>query len=265
MTIYVNRPGNKFVKAQDCGDEQSLSIYEDLAAQGYHFIYNGEINTYNSLHEFLKEQLNLYQKVQLCNLLAKSRKMCPINIKDDYEEYMSWHVGDKDYSYKDFFTELETGDETILDSCNDVFEEDLTYKDQCVVFNYLDSMMNPKHWHSWLIKGYSQGDDSWVWFYDESYEPDFNLKFTDDKQSSFYGNSIEEVLTEVLYGTYISLTPCDNTGNSSCIQESEQRIVAGFYIGEDDSLSNTSDEYLDKYMLKQYDMIPARANIIYRS
>lgn len=106
MTIYVNKPGTKFIKAQDCSDAENFEIHETLKDEGYQLpfdVYKEGDNSYTQLPKFLKKHLTLYQKVQLCNLLAKSWKVCPINIRDDYEEYMSWHIGDKDYGYKDFF------------------------------------------------------------------------------------------------------------------------------------------------------------------
>ncbi len=268
MTIYVNKPGTKFIKAQDCSDAENFEIHETLKDEGYQLpfdVYKEGDNSYTQLPKFLKKHLTLYQKVQLCNLLAKSWKVCPINIRDNYEEYMSWHIGDKDYGYKDFFKELETGDEAILDSCDEALDNIHTYKEYCVVFDYLDAIENPKHWHSWLIRGFAQGEVAWVWFYDDSCDHDFNQKFKDNKLDSFYGDSIEEVLTEAIYGSFISLTPCDNKGMSNCEQINDQRVIAGFYIGDDDSLSNKSDKYVDEYMLKEYGMKPALVDVTYMS
>lgn len=265
MTIYVNELGTKFIKAENCSTKDRIMLYKQLKDKGYQLPFNvckGDDNGYIQLNKFLKKHLTLYQKVQLCNLITKLWMINPINIKVNYERYMCLHAGNKDYGYKEFLKELETGNEAILESCNERLDNINTYKEYCVVFNYLNSIENPKHWHSWHIM--SLGKDSWVWFYDDSCEHDFDRKFTDDKLDSFCNIPIEEILKEALYGACVSLKPCNNKGICTHDQEDSPRVVAGLYIGINDSLSNKSEESVDEYMLKEYDMRPAHVDVTYK-
>lgn len=149
----------------------------NLNAQGFHFVFS-DIDGLTDLRNFILNQLNIKQRLELVNRLLKAWRIEPISVQEAFDEYFYWHK-DEDYGQEDFLCEFLTGDEGILDGIDRILSQDTCYKDVKLILEYLDEVLDPNDFSSWKLFGYSQGEIEWAWQYsnDKQYKslPEYKL------------------------------------------------------------------------------------------
>lgn len=266
MTVYVDKTHKKFKNVIDdpeynhiCMEDLSqcgLKGYSDLGF--YDFDLGSEKNVQQEFIDKLTS-LSFKMQVEIANLLLKEWRAERVDFYDDYQDFISYYDED-DFTpaelQKEYLSALKD-DELASD-----FEEINDANDIDVVFDYLtENLPNFKYWY---ITGCQQGEFSYVWTFDKH---DENLLELENFAKSVprYQDTIKETfedyLETVLYGTFVTITDCDENGESTQKQQDNAEEVADLYIGGDDSF--TSDEYVDEYMKKHYQMDHAKVIVTY--
>lgn len=272
MIVYTNKDGSEFKSvSNDVNNYATYDEYQFLKEDGFHFYPNFDLKSaqaddddliaiINSMP--LKNQIELANEVYHMQNSGDSEPYVDPNGLDDLKrEYQEEY--DDPVSQKDFEHELITGEDGILDSLNDVYSDGLTWREMSYVMTYLDQHIDPNKWHSWQINGYNQGDVSFVWVYNEKKLPiDPDEKLIDDKESNYFGDSWNEYLTTILYGSTCEISDCDKYGN---IADSNSRYVVSYEFNEDEYANDSHSTDLDDYMWKTYHMKLARIHIVYEA
>lgn len=261
MTVYVNPKSNQFMKVLPT-DFDTLQISKDNWEEfGFHFIVGeathfGVLDTQQVVDLFqVFKKLNFRQKMNLCNQIRANHGLNPIKIQDEFDKYFTEHQYDGS-TQQDFLNELETGDEVIINDFPSSFSlidwSDLEY----IVLDYFNNAFEDTKYHFWRVTGFSQGELAYVWYYDFTDEEPVNAdeKFKDDYQSDFDGETFTDVFENILYGTAVTILPCNSSGFSNEDDWCKSRYVAGL---------TTDDEMVSEYMSKAYNMVPAKKSVHY--
>ena len=266
MTVYVDRTHKKFKNVIDDPEYNHICM-EDLSQcglKGYSNLgfYDFDLCSEKSVQqEFIYEltSLSFKMQVEIANLLLKEWHAERLNFYDDYQDFISYYD-------EDDFTPAELQEEYLSalkdDELASDFEEINGANDIEVVFDYLeDNLPNFKYWY---ITGYMQGEFSYVWTFDKHDEKLLELenfaKIMPRDQDTFK-ETFEDYLETVLYGTFVTITDCDENGDSTGEQQDNAEEVADLYIGGDNPF--VSDECVDEYMKKHYQMDQAEVIVTY--
>ena len=266
MTVYVDRTHKKFKNVIDDPEYNHICM-EDLSQcglKGYSNLgfYDFDLCSEKSVQqEFIYEltSLSFKMQVEIASLLLKEWHSERINFYDDYQDFISYYD-------EDDFTPAELQEEYLSALKNDElasdFEEINGANDIEVVFDYLEE--NLPNFKYWYITGYIQGEFSYVWTFDKHDENLLELenfaKIMPRDQDTFK-ETFEDYLETVLYGTFVTITDCDENGDSTGEQQDNAEEVADLYIGGDNPF--VSDECVDEYMKKHYQMDQAEVIVTY--
>lgn len=265
IRVYINTTGSKFIKAENDEYFQKETL-ENLANNGIHlYLENDDQQTEENDEAVLKDailSLPLKKQVQLANLLLENNgfdfdKFSLKIAKDKYQRTIKHDDPTAEFNKDNFLIEFHTGEKGILSGIDQMFA-DYDSDEMELVLNFLDDNLSKKHWRSWTIIGYSQGDEYLVWTYqpkaDLSY---FNRKDIDDYTEDFWGKDMSEQLVNLLFGSVTHLVSCDNHGKELTDPKIDRRIGGYTVTNSEDS----SD--LDKYMANSYNLKPAEVEITY--
>lgn len=272
MNVYVNGKTNQFMKVLPADPSILQSSKEFWEESDFHFIdgsasHFGELTTQQIVDLFqVFKHLSFSQKMKLCNKIRVHHGLKPVKTQDEFDEYLNHHKDDStelktedendEAIVKDFLTEMETGDEVIINDFPSSFSL-LDWSDiEDIVFDYFNDTFKDTKWHVWYVPGFVQGELAYVWYYDFTDEEPINAseKFKDDYQSDFDGETFTDIFQNILYGTAVTILPCDSTGSSNVDDWCNSRHVAGL---------TTDNEFLDEYMSKAYHMVPAKESVHY--
>lgn len=265
MTVYVDRTHKKFKNVIDDPEYNHICM-EDLSQcglKGYSNLgfYDFDLCSEKSVQqEFIYEltSLSFKMQVEIDNLLVKEWHAERINFYDDYQDFISYYD-------EDDFTPAELQEEylsKLKDGLASDFEEINDANDIDVVFDYLtENLPNFKYWY---VTGYQQGEFCYVWTFnkhDENLLELENFAKSVPRYQDTIKETFEDYLQTVLYGTFVTITDCNENGKSTKEQKDNAEEVADLYIGGDDPF--VSDEYVDEYMKKHYQMDRAEVIVIY--
>lgn len=269
MTVYVDKAHKKFKNVIDDPEYNQICM-EDLTQcglKGYSDLgfYDFDLcSKKNIQQEFIDKLTSLPFKMQveIDNLLLKEWHLERFDFYDDYQDFISYYDED-DFTpaelQEEYLSALKDGERDTLASD---FEEINDANAIDAVFDYLtENLPNFKYWY---IAGYQQGEFCYVWTFDKH---DENLLELENFAKSVprYQDTIKETfedyLQTVLYGTFVTITDCDENGESTEEQQDNAEEVADLYIGGDDPFA--SDEYVDEYMKKHYQMDHAEVIVTY--
>lgn len=270
MTVYVDKTHKKFKNVIDDPDYNHICM-EDLSQCGLKGYSNFGFCDFdlgsekNVQQEFIDKltSLSFKMQVEIDNLLLKEWHSERINFYDDYQDFISYYDED-DFTpaelQEEYLSALKDGERDTLASD---FEEINGVNAIDVVFDYLkENLPNFKYWY---ITGYQQGEFSYVWTFDKHDEKLLELenfaKIMPRDQDTFK-ETFEDYLQTVLYGTFVAITDCDENGDSTEEQLDNAEEVADLYIGGGDD-PFVSDECVDEYMKKHYQMDKAEIIVTY--
>lgn len=269
MTVYVDKTHKKFKNVIDDPDYNHICM-EDLSQCGlkgysdlgfYDFDLGSEKNVQQEFIDKLTS-LSFKMQVEIDNLLLKEWHLERFDFYDDYQDFISYYDED-DFTptelQEEYLSALKDGERDTLASD---FEEINDANAIDVVFDYLKE--NLPNFTYWYITGYQQGEFCYVWTFNKHDENLLELenfaKIMPRDQDTFK-ETFEDYLETVLYGTFVTITDCDENGDSTEEQQDNAEEVADLYIGGDDPFA--SDEYVDEYMKKHYQMDHAEVIVTY--
>ena len=267
MTVYINKATNKFMSVINSpfsnGDEIDI-LHEDY---GFRFFYENRFagmeyqKDDECRQEFISHLENLPLKLQVAldNLLLEDISCHYSSVepkRDYYDMYQDYLINDcpdglTPYeAQQDFLEMLKDGD---LESPVDDFREIDGWSQVKIALNFLQDNLPDFQW--WYVTGYGQGDLTYAWTF-QKFDPE---DFISSINSYYSKYSFDDFLTTTLYGSFVDIMPCDEFGNSSY---DDIKIVADLCIADENNLSY-HDQYVDEYMKKHYDMVPANYTITY--
>lgn len=264
IRVYTNATGTEFIKAENDAYLQA-DMLEDLTNDGIRIYPENDDQQAEKDEAALKEAIHalpLKKQIQLANLLLENNgfdfdKFSLKVAKDTYQRTIKHDDPATEYDEDAFLTEFHTGEKGILIGIDQMFA-DYDFDKMEIVLDFLDDNLPKKHWRSWTIIGYSQGDEYLVWTYqpkaDLSY---FDRKDIDDYTEDFWGKDMSEQLVNLLFGSITHLVSCDNHGNELTDPKIDRRI--GGYI----VTNNEDSSDLDKYIANSYNLKPAEVETTY--
>lgn len=263
MRIYTNKQGTKFLRAANDPDFQEQKL-ADLK-QTIHFFPANDLKQELKQETALKNvilTLPLDKQIKLANALHEQSGMdTPLyhlaSARKEYCKIIKQDDPDAEYDNDDFLTEFHTGNKGILYGLDGMFET-LSWNEMELVLTTLDQELDPTHWQSWQITGYSQGDVLYAW----AYEPQIDLSIynettIDNQHDNFWGETFTAELRNLVFDNVVYLVSCSKTGTPLVDPEIAREL--GGYDAENDPTS------LDEYILKHYHLKPAAVKQIYHA
>lgn len=261
MRIYTNRQGTKFLRATNDPDFQDQKL-ADLK-QTIHFFPENDLKQDQKNETTLKNvilTLPLNKQIKLANALREQSGVDTpaYNLtreRKEYREILKQDDPKVEYDEDDFLAEFHTGSRGILYGIDGMFET-LSWAEMELVLNTLDKELDPAHWQSWYVTGYSQGDVLYAWAYDPQTDLSiYNETAVDNQHNSFWGETFADELRNLVFDNVVYLVSCDKNGNPITDAEIERDL--GGYDAKSDP------ESLDEYILKNYHLKPAAVKQIY--
>lgn len=264
VRVYTNAAGTDFIKAEN--DEYlQAAMLEDLTNDGIHLYPENDDQQAEKDEAVLKDailSLPLKKQIQLANLLLENNgfdfdKFSLKVAKDKYQRTIKHDDPTAEFDEDNFLIEFHTGEKGILIGVDQMFA-DYDFDEMEIVLDFLDDNLPKKHWRSYTIIGYSQGDKYLVWIYQPRADlSNFDRKDVDDYTEDFWGEDMSEQLVNLLFGSVTHLVSCDNHGKELTDPKIDRRIGGYAVINSEDS----SD--LDDYMAKSYNLKPAEVKTTY--
>ena len=261
MRIYTNQQGTEFLRAVNDPDFQAQKL-ADLK-QTIHFFPENDLKQDQKNEAALKKvilTLPLNKQIKLANVLHEQSGMdTPLyhlaSARKEYRKIIKQDNPDAEYDNDDFLAEFHTGSRGILYGLDQMFET-LSWAEMELVLNTLDEELDPTHWQSWQVTGYSQGDVLYAWAYDPQIDLSiYNEIAVDNQHNSFWGETFTDELRNLVFDNVVYLVSCDKNGKPIIDAEIEREL--GGYDAENDPAS------LDEYILKNYHLKPAAVKQIY--
>lgn len=255
MRIYTNKQGTEFLQAVNDPDFQEQKL-ADLK-QTIHFFPENDLKQEQKQEDALTKvilTLPLNKQIKLANALHEESGMdTPLyhlaSARKEYRKIIKQDDPAAEYDNTDFLTEFHTGNKGILYGLDQMFET-LSWNEMELVLNTLDEELDPMHWQSWQITGYSQGDLLYAWTYDPQIDLSiYNQTAVDNQQDDFYGMTFTDKLRNLVFDNFVYLVSCDKNGNPLVNPEIAREL--GGYDAENDPAS------LDEYIWKNYHLKPA--------
>lgn len=264
IRVYTNAAGSEFIKAENDEYLQKEAL-ENLTNDGLHLYPENDDQQAEKDEAVLKDAihaLSLKKQIQLANLLLENNgfdfdKFSLKVAKDTYQRTIKHDDPNAKFDKDAFLSELHTGEKGILIGVDQMFA-DYDFDEMELVLNFLDGNLPKKHWRSYNVIGYSQGDEYLVWVYQPKADlSDFDRKDVDDYTEDFWGEDMSEQLVNLLFGSVTHLVSCDNHGKELTDPKIDRRIGGYTVTNSEDS----SD--LDNYMAKSYNLKPAEVETTY--
>lgn len=261
IRVYTNATGSEFIKAEN-DDYDQINMLEDLTNKGIHIYSENDDQQEEKDENALKDAIHalpLKKQIQLANLLLENNgfdfdKFSLKVAKDTYQRTIKHDDPNAKFDKDAFLSELHTGKKGILNGIDQMFA-DYDFDEMELVLDFLDDNLSQKHWRSYTVIG-DQDNQYLVWIYQpEADLSDFDCKNVDDYTEDFWGKDMSEQLVNLLFGSITHLVSCDKHGSKLKEPKIDRRI--GGYIITD------SDNRLDEYMDKNYNLQPAEVEITY--
>lgn len=255
MRIYTNKQGTEFLQAVNDPDFQEQELWE--LKQTIHFFPENDPKQEQKQEDTLKKvilTLPLNQQIKLANALHEESGMdTPLynlaSARKEYRKIIKQDDPAAEYDNTDFLTEFHTGNKGILYGLDQMFET-LSWNEMELVLTTLDQELDPTHWQSWQVTGYSQGDILYAWAYDPQIDLSiYNQTEIDNQQDNFYGITFTDKLRNLVFDNFVYLVSCDKKGIPLVDPEIAREL--GGYDAENDPDS------LDEYIWKNYHLKPA--------
>ena len=228
MTVYINKQNTKFYRIFNSEDLNIELQHELTSDYNLRFYYDGFIDggDFNGEDDFVQNLLDL-----------------PASIKTGLARRLN------DYWRTEFINQPDEIEDT-LTSINNFHDLEIT-------LDYLKThRVHNFDW--WYVRGYAQGEVVYAWTFNKFNETQFMKDLNILSSGKFY--DFNDYLTNIFFNSFIEIRSCNEFGEIS--YDDEPIYVAGFYA-DSDTIDNQHDPDIDKFMLTNFDAIPAKVKVRY--
>ena len=267
MVVYTNQKGTKFLSVtnNEFYNEDELELLRDDGEVHFHFYPSREQD--QDLDDLRKTIANLplEQEIELANKVTyydkhdgQDRYNLDKARKDYQTNLLAYH--DREFDEAEFIDDFKYGNANVLHY--NLAEEFtvINYDQMATILDFLKEKLDPKHFRYWYVIGYNQGDYCYVWVHEPTVDLSYlDGKNEDDLENDYQGSDFAEQLQNLLFGSFIDLVSCNQHGETLDDPKIE-RTIPGYVFNQDQTNSNND---LNEYIFKNYNLKPAKATITY--